>query len=203
MARNQGYVGFTKRAGRLLTMIKRIETITNVVTIVVMVIFGYALLKIFVFAPKTVVPVGPRSGVVLPAVEHVSWSSDKSTLILALRSGCEFCRESVPFYKELHSLQAKNAIDARIMVVVPDAPGVAREFKESEGLPFDVIPEVPFSKLGVSGTPTLILVDSHGRVVQSWVGLLSPTKEEQVLAAIASVPGKVSSAAAATATGGN
>ena len=36
-------------------------------------------------------------------------------------------------------------------------------------------------EIRVLGTPTVMLVDSGGRVLKSWVGLLSPSDEQSVI----------------------
>jgi hypothetical protein len=46
------------------------------------------------------------------------------------------------------------------------------------------VPELSSSILNVTGTPTLILADSSGRVLDFWVGKLSREEEQQVIAAV-------------------
>ena len=45
----------------------------------------------------------------------------------------------------------------------------------------DDFQQVPLSKLGAQGTPTLILVNASGVVVKTWEGLLPPEAENDVL----------------------
>ncbi len=47
------------------------------------------------------------------------------------------------------------------------------------------ISDVDFRTLGVRVTPTLLLVDFRGKVLRSWVGLLSPSEEADVVRAAA------------------
>jgi rhodanese-related sulfurtransferase len=47
--------------------------------------------------------------------------------------------------------------------------------------------QIALSNLKVQATPTLILVDSSGRVMASWVGKLSPKREEEVFQKLAVV----------------
>lgn len=42
------------------------------------------------------------------------------------------------------------------------------------------------NKLGVQGTPTLLLLDDSGTVLQTWVGKLTPEREQAVLSALQS-----------------
>jgi hypothetical protein len=41
--------------------------------------------------------------------------------------------------------------------------------------------QAPLSAVGVSGTPTLLLIDGGGAIKESWVGKLPPDKETEVL----------------------
>jgi hypothetical protein len=42
----------------------------------------------------------------------------------------------------------------------------------------------PLDSLKVTGTPTLLLLDSNGRVARAWVGQLTPQGEEELIAAV-------------------
>jgi hypothetical protein len=48
------------------------------------------------------------------------------------------------------------------------------------------LPAVNYSTLGVTGTPTLVLVDSTGRIVDFWVGKLSEVEQQEVIEAVES-----------------
>jgi hypothetical protein len=41
---------------------------------------------------------------------------------------------------------------------------------------------VDFSKIKVPGTPTLLLVDNQGKVLDVWVGKLDESRQREVLA---------------------
>ena len=41
-----------------------------------------------------------------------------------------------------------------------------------------------YEKIGVVGTPTVLLVDSRGRVLRKWIGQLSPSEEAGLLATV-------------------
>ena len=43
--------------------------------------------------------------------------------------------------------------------------------------------EMPLIKLKISGTPTLMLVDRSGTVLNAWIGMLSPRQELEVIRA--------------------
>jgi hypothetical protein len=43
------------------------------------------------------------------------------------------------------------------------------------------VPSVPLGTLKISGTPTVILADSSGRILQDWVGELTEHEQQQML----------------------
>jgi thioredoxin-related protein len=43
---------------------------------------------------------------------------------------------------------------------------------------------VDFERLGITGTPTLLLADKNGKIIGSWLGQLSSDKETDVMNAI-------------------
>lgn len=52
------------------------------------------------------------------------------------------------------------------------------------GIGINDIVQSPLSSVGASGTPTLLLIDNRGAVVDSWVGKLTDVAAEQVRARV-------------------
>ena len=46
----------------------------------------------------------------LPAFDGIDWAAHESTLVLALRKGCHFCENSMPFYRRLRTLSWAGAL---------------------------------------------------------------------------------------------
>lgn len=49
------------------------------------------------------------------------------------------------------------------------------------GVKVDDVEQASLGDLGILGTPTLVLVDSTGKVINKWEGALSPTGESEVM----------------------
>lgn len=114
----------------------------------------------------------------LPAAYPRSTSSGH--LLLAFRSGCEFCIESVPFYRKLASYCQRVGIDFRVLTL--ETPEVVRAILAADQEPhLDV---VQMSHFDFRGTPAIVLVDTQNRVVASWLGRLCPRLEQEVIDAI-------------------
>jgi len=67
------------------------------------------------------------------------------------------------------------------LAVFPDPSDTAKEAAKSEGLTAQVLAGVPLERLKISGTPTLLLVDRTGTVLNAWIGILSPRQELEVM----------------------
>jgi len=109
----------------------------------------------------------------------------QSTLLLAVRKGCRFCDDSMPFYRRLVALRDQHQIDTELVAVFPDSEGEAHGVLKDARLDSIVLASgVPLSRIKVTGTPTLILVDSRGVVSRAWSGELTPDGEEEVIKAL-------------------
>jgi thioredoxin-related protein len=58
---------------------------------------------------------------------------------------------------------------------------------EGAGVHVDDVKQAQLSTIGVTGTPTLLLVDSTGKVANVWQGKLQPDQEAGVLAVLKKV----------------
>jgi hypothetical protein len=127
-------------------------------------------------------PRGPIAGtnVALPGFD---WSGSNKTVVLALSSKCHFCSESAPFYQRLNDEMAQHR-DARLIAVFPQEVGEAKQYLSALGVKIEDVRNATLNSIGVNGTPTLIIIDSKGRIEQSWVGKLSPEREAEVISRV-------------------
>lgn len=121
----------------------------------------------------------------LPYIEGVAWGGRQSTLLLAVRKGCHFCEESMPFYRRLAALRDQHQVDAQLVAVFPDSEEEARGVLKDARLDnIGLASRVTLPQINVTGTPTLLLVDKRGVVSRAWIGKLTPDGEEEVLKAL-------------------
>ncbi len=161
----------------------RIEVIANLVVILLAIAIGGIYLRDRFSAPRAesdAIKVGDR----LPRLEGWDWSAHDRTLVMVLRKGCHFCEDSAPFYQRLAARQQEGST-AAVVAVFPDTPEAVRKVVQTEGLGVHALPEIPLEKLKVSGTPSLLLVDRTGMVLNAWIGMLSPRQELDVIKAMA------------------
>lgn len=111
------------------------------------------------------------------------WSGSPQTLLLALSTDCAYCTFSTSFYRRLVK-QAEVTRNTRLIAVLPQAIHESREYFAKHDLRIDSLRQAVPASFGVNGTPTLILVDSSGVVIQSWGGMVPPEVETEILAFI-------------------
>jgi hypothetical protein len=166
-------------------MSRKLETATNIVVMGVALLFGFLLLRNYSMNRNQAnTDPGPPVGLRLASLPGYDWHSHDRSLVLALRKGCHYCEDSMPFYRKLVGLAHSKQISANLLAVFPDDALVADEEMKSDGLSMDVSSGVVLGELDVSGTPTVILVDNQGRVLRDWVGELSTSQQDQVLEAM-------------------
>jgi hypothetical protein len=160
----------------------RIETVANVIVIVFAVVVGSVFLKdrLSSVAPE---PNEIKAGEKLANLEGWDWGAHDHTLVLVLRKGCHFCEDSAPFYQRLTSQPLQGGSNSSIVAVFPDPANEVKEVVQSEALGVHAIAGVPLEKLNISSTPTLLLVDKSGTVLNTWIGVLSPRQELEVMRA--------------------
>ncbi len=160
----------------------KLEAIANVTVIVVALAVGFVVLRGKIAAPH--IPRSVAAGDRLGQIPDIDWSRHRRTLVLALNSGCHFCQDSAPFYQRLAQAQRPGTDDVEIVALFPNAPEAVRQLMKDEGLAFRSVSAVPLEKLGITGFPTLLLVGRDGRVERTWLGLLTPREELEVLSAV-------------------
>jgi len=125
----------------------------------------------------------PRSTAVLEPGERVKGveglQESGKTLILITASTCHFCTESMTFYRKLSSLARSRG--TRLVGVSWESPERNRAYLTSHGVDVDEIVSASKTSIGIRGTPTVILVNSRGVVLNSWPGKLDEPTETEVL----------------------
>ncbi len=165
----------------------KVEVAANVVVILLAVVIGSVFLMDR-FATPGLGPNEVKAGDQLPGLHVYNWKAHERTLVLALRNGCHFCEESMPFYRRLAKLEQSNQIGVHLIAVFPDDPAVVRQVVETQQLTIEVVPAFELGQVKVQATPTLMLVDERGRVSKVWMGELPPAEEAEVIAAISKPP---------------
>lgn len=162
---------------------EKLEVVTNIMVIAGALVLGFVLYRSYTNHTSSV-PEKPTVGTVLPALPGYSWDGRSQSLLLALRKGCHFCEDSLPFYRELLRAEKSGESKARLVAVLPDPEMDATRFVHDAQLDVPMIAPFQLQRLHVSGTPTLILVDGNGTVEKVWVGEQDAAGQQEIRDAI-------------------
>jgi len=157
---------------------KRINLAANLMIVLVVLLIGAVLIKHFwpkVQSRDYRVPAGTT--VSLPGVD---WQHNRETLLLVLDTGCPYCTASAPFYQQIVRENARQR-KVQLIAVLPQDVRESKQYLSNLNVPIDEVRQSDFDVLGVKGTPTLILINSKGKVMRSWAGKLPPEEEREVL----------------------
>ncbi|SRR5260370_32322669 len=157
----------------LINISKKIELAANLAIIVVACLLGTILFKNYLLSKP---PVNsdlaanlsnaknqpPRNSAIKAgtklSISDMEFAGSSQTLILAISSTCHFCTESAPFYKK----SAQTRSNTPLIAILPQPVEDGRKYLEKLGVSVDEVRQLPLDKIGVQGTPTLILVDASG-----------------------------------------
>lgn len=114
----------------------------------------------------------------------VDWSHADRTIVLALSTHCHFCDDSSGFYQRL--LPVAGSAGVPVVAVFPQSVDEARAHWAAQHLPLSgiVVLHAPAGQLSISGTPTVILVNSKGVVLRAWTGEQSASGEAEIVHAV-------------------
>lgn len=148
-----------------------LERTTHLCLIAVSVIAGYVLIEHrAVDRKRTETFVGKR--VSLP-----DGSFRSRNVVVLLSTHCRFCRESAPLYRQLSAAAAGNSASASFIVLTFEPIDQMKAFLDRLGIGASEVAVVPDS-LGARVTPTMLLVDQRGVVVDAMVGELPRASEQ-------------------------
>jgi len=127
-------------------------------------------------------PPTPKGAVVkLPGAAPTGQQPAAPTLVMALSKNCHFCQESMGFYQKLTALKNSTPQGLRLVAVLPEKQEEAESYLKEHGIGADAVISAPVSEIGVSGTPTLLLLNQESKLQESWVGKLNESQEAQVI----------------------
>ncbi|MGH9412644.1 MAG: hypothetical protein ACRD0Y_02785, partial [Terriglobales bacterium] len=71
------------------------------------------------------IPEVAHPGDILPPIAGLNANPGQTTLIVAIRKGCEFCEASMPFYRRLEDLEKEHKLKPRLLAVLPGSEATA------------------------------------------------------------------------------
>lgn len=123
---------------------------------------------------------GPAAAAAKLELPGVRWGEAGQTLVLALDMACTYCAHDAPFYRALARAAAERGSPRLIAVFQHDA-GEGRKYLEENGIEVGEVRQARLRTLGVTGTPTVLLVDGEGNLSRRWVGSLNEQQQVEIL----------------------
>jgi thioredoxin-related protein len=168
-----------------------LDTVANIAIIVVCAIAAAVLVRNQFFPPRPPgAPPQAEKGEQYAQLKAVVPAGASRALVVAVQPGCHFCNDSMTFYKQLLDQRNQQASKVKFVAAVPanDKPADAQKLVSDEAEKFaavgahpDSMVNLDFNAVKVPGTPTLMLVDNNGKILNVWVGKLDPGGEKEVL----------------------
>lgn len=171
---------------------RKIQMLSSVATIVIAILLSIVTAKMFfptspsvrvVNMPKQETDLSKASASPIGKtirVEDIDWKSSKKTLVLYISTTCHYCDESSPFYQRLVEKYVDDT-SMKIVAILPQTVEEGKDHLRSLGLKINDVYSAQLSSIGVNATPTLLLADDAGVVLDMWRGKLSNEREKDVL----------------------
>jgi len=165
--------------------IRLLETLTNVALLIACVaVTGLAITRYVSTSNADVASSAAfrhSEGEVVRPPEPVTFASHERTALLFLSSQCRFCTESMPFYAELSKVRRSGQL--QLVAAGYEEQRSLAEYVAAHGVAVDHAVSIEPGHFKFPGTPSIVLVDSSGRVLGQWNGALRG-REEEVLSRI-------------------
>ncbi len=162
--------------------IRALEVCTNVVLLSVALLFGAALLRHSSGTEAS----GARSrsagdaGIKRVSVQDIGETRSRVTVVLGLSTTCGYCARNLPLYAKLASL-TRTTPELRVVALFPQSVDEAQRYLRANGVDVRDVRSTDLTRLGISGTPTILLVRQDGTVVSSWAGMVPEPQQPAVL----------------------
>lgn len=156
---------------------KKINLALNLAIVLVVILIGVVFAKNYL-RPGRSVPQRDFRGTKVN-LTGIDWARNEQTLLLVLDEKCRFCTESAPFYQRLTQMATNSRV--RLVAVLPQDVAASRQYLNNLKVPIEEVRQSGLDAMRVEGTPTLILVNGKGEVMEAWGGQLSTTEETEVL----------------------
>ncbi len=170
--------------------VPRLDTIVNIATLFACVSISAAAIQYVRSPPRTgaapqvatepAVRVQPGDKFALP-----NKMAGKAALVVYLSPTCQFCTESMPFYKRLEEVTDIRSGVVQFIVASSEPERDVLVYLKSHGVAVGLFADATAVGIKTRSTPTLALVKSDGSVRSVWVGRLNGDQEQQVVTALA------------------
>jgi hypothetical protein len=159
---------------------EKIEVISNLVILFVAITILISLYQLHKDRARSLSSRHPEIsvGAELPIKTQVATSNDR-LLVLVLSTQCHFCADGAPFYRQLFE-RTKGLHELHLIALFPQPVSEGKQFLEQHNIGITDVRTMDLTSIHVAGTPTLLLLNPSGKVLQKWDGKLTAEGEKSV-----------------------
>ncbi len=102
-----------------------------------------------------------------------------TNMVVAMSTRCLHCLDSVPFYKDL--IRHERPSNVTLVALFPEEQAEVGAFLQTKQLSIREIGGIDLTRLNVPATPTILLLDRKGAIIDFWIGHLPVAAQQDVL----------------------
>ncbi len=124
---------------------------------------------------------GERLDMSLPGV-----TPGRRVVVVKVRSTCEFCTLSMPRFRELLAMSSVPGSGFTVVVAGDETRATLDDYLRQNDLMTNNLVDLRgvHAKLAACPVPYVVIIDGTSRVVDSWPGLITPSRLEQIRSAL-------------------
>jgi hypothetical protein len=163
-----------------------LEQVTGVAVVLSFVILfsSVAIHQFAKYRPRYVIGPGLELGQEVPRLSAVDYSKARGTMLIASSTKCKQCLRALPFYRQVAHQRDRGL---QVIAVFQESEDLVRDYSSDNHLDFATQSSADFAALNISALPTVILLDTTGRVINFWIGESSPEAQESMLRFVSSL----------------
>jgi hypothetical protein len=114
-------------------------------------------------------------------IAGVAWEDSSLNVVIALKSTCQYCVASLPLFRKISAIGRRRHPALPLVVVSPEEPDVTRDFLAKARITTNQVVQADLGRLGIVGTPSVLLLDAHGIIKVQLIGQLSEPQERRLV----------------------
>jgi len=114
-------------------------------------------------------------------LEGIDFSRASKTLVVFLSSSCQYCIDSIPFYRKLTHDRSHAAGQFQLVIVGIESSERMTGLLRTYQLSADQLVSAPRRTLRVGAIPTVILTDRRATIRRIWVGQQPGPRQAAIL----------------------
>lgn len=156
----------------------RANLAANIILFAAVVIFMIFLVR-HIIANQDFTKTSLSSDGTIVSISGIDLSPFQQTIIVVLDKNCRFCKQQIPFYRQL--AESSRTHNVKLIFAFPHNRQDGIDYLHAEQIVAKDAIRISMQSLDIRGTPTLLLLNSEGKILAKWVGELSRPVEDYIV----------------------